>query len=76
MSDTKTAALTDAERAANREQVKKIADVAKEIETILITHNLTWRDWMDVCTLIGERTHQTIENMSINEIKQTYERLN
>lgn len=76
MSDIKTPELLETDRAANRDHFVKISDAAKEIDLLLIKHDLSWEEWMEVVNMIGDRTTKLVETMKMKDINEAYGRSN
>lgn len=76
----KTAQLNDEDRIQRlRDEEKhreRIGKVAREIEAILLREDMSWGEWEEVIDIFMSRTHSTLSNIKINEIKKKYDSRN
>lgn len=69
----KAAALADEEKRQAEERQKKLSEVTRSIEQLLIDSDCTWEEWHSIIELFNRRNEQVIPRITIKEIKQRYE---
>lgn len=68
------AKLVDFEKEQARQHEENLGAVQGHIQNLLADHNVTIKEWYDLVQRINQSHDEVIVNISINEIRERYER--